>query len=289
MNITISNEFISLTVSPLGAEMQSIRDADGHEYLWQGSEVTWKNKAPNLFPWIARLTQGKYTYDGVEYHMESHGFAAASVFDLRKIGETELCCTLESNAATLQKYPFHFIFTIIYTLKEKTIDICCHVKNEDEKTMFFGLGGHPGFIVPMEVGEEFSDYSLIFSEKATPVQVGMSEDCFVTCKDVPFPLKNGDTLPLRQDLFDHDAIILKNTSGEVTLRGKGPRRVTVTYPHSPYLGIWNWPKKDVNYICIEPWTALPARKNIVEEVTTKPDFQKLPAGQVYSLDWKISL
>lgn len=36
MNYTISNEKLTLVVSSKGGEFQSVKDAEGQEYLWQG-------------------------------------------------------------------------------------------------------------------------------------------------------------------------------------------------------------------------------------------------------------
>lgn len=31
-------------------EFQSVKDAEGQEYLWQGDAATWTDRGPNLFP-----------------------------------------------------------------------------------------------------------------------------------------------------------------------------------------------------------------------------------------------
>lgn len=41
MNYTISNEKLTLVVSSKGGEFQSVKDAEGQEYLWQGDAATW--------------------------------------------------------------------------------------------------------------------------------------------------------------------------------------------------------------------------------------------------------
>ena len=38
MNYTISNEKLTLVVSSRGGEFQSVKDAEGQEYLWQGDD-----------------------------------------------------------------------------------------------------------------------------------------------------------------------------------------------------------------------------------------------------------
>ena len=40
MNYTISNEKLTLVVSSKGGEFQSVKDAEGQEYLWQGDAAT---------------------------------------------------------------------------------------------------------------------------------------------------------------------------------------------------------------------------------------------------------
>ena len=74
MNYTISNEKLTLVVSSKGGEFQSIKDAEGQEYLWQGDAATWTDRGPNLFPYIGRMTEKSYKYQDTVYHMDIHGF-----------------------------------------------------------------------------------------------------------------------------------------------------------------------------------------------------------------------
>lgn len=75
MLYTIFNDFIEVTISDVGAELQSIRSkSDGTEYLWQGNPEFWAGRAYNLFPICGRLTEGRYTFEGKTYEMNLHGF-----------------------------------------------------------------------------------------------------------------------------------------------------------------------------------------------------------------------
>ena len=74
MNYTISNEKLTLVVSSKGGEFQSVKDAEGQEYLWQGDAATWTDRGPNLFPYIGRMTEKSYKYQDTVYHMDIHGF-----------------------------------------------------------------------------------------------------------------------------------------------------------------------------------------------------------------------
>ena len=53
---TIKNDKLKVEINAFGAELHSIQTPDGCEYLWQGDPAIWNGQAPNLFPYIARLT-----------------------------------------------------------------------------------------------------------------------------------------------------------------------------------------------------------------------------------------
>ena len=120
-----------------------------------------------------------------------------------------------------------------------------------------------------------------------PRRVEFTPECFITGNADPFPLENGK-LPLRHDLFDQDAIVLKGVPGEVTLRSaKGERGVTLTAPDLKVLGFWHMPKTDAPYVCLEPWSSLPSRQDVVEDLETQPDLISLPAGETWSTTWSL--
>ena len=290
MHYTISNSKLSLTVDSMGAQMLSLKTADGTEYLWQGDPAYWKDRAPVLFPWVGRLTNNSYLYSGTPYTMGIHGFAAASEFICAEKTEEQLTLQLCSTEKTLKQYPFRFCFEVIYTLSGSCVEVTYRVRNAGTETMFFGIGGHPGFRVPLTQDGCFEDYQLVFSEVCQPDRVGFSKAVYLNGEDRPYSLEQGKTLPLRHDLFDEDAIILKNMAREVTLRSDASGRgVCVSYPDMPYLGIWHWPGTDAPYVCIEPWTSLPARQDVVEEISCKSDLIRLAPGKTYENQWQIKV
>ena len=84
MIYTLENDSLKVQVNSHGGELWSIQTKDGAEYLWQGDAAYWKDRALNLFPYIARLTEGKYMLDGKTYEMPIHGFVNSS--DLEAYG-----------------------------------------------------------------------------------------------------------------------------------------------------------------------------------------------------------
>ena len=95
-------------------------------------------------------------------------------------------------------------------------------------------------------------------------------------------MDEGVRLPLHHDLFDDDAIVLVDMAKAVTLKSnQGNKSVRVEYPDMDYLGLWHWPKTDAPYICIEPWSSLPSRKDVVEDFASQPSLLSLEAGGSY--------
>ena len=293
---SLDNGVLSVRVSSIGGQLLSVKK-DGKEYLWQGDPAFWEDRAPNLFPYIARLTKGTYTVHGKEYHLPIHGFLPAAEMKAEAQEESLLVLRLDADESTLACYPFVFTLRIRYELNQDTLRIAYEVENGGTEDMYFGIGGHPGFQAPLEEGLSFEDYFLEFESEGqsgtdaqTPVRIGFSPTCFLNGKDEPWPLEKGCRIPLRHDLFDDDAIVLSHTPKTVVLRSeKGGRGVRVRFPQMPYIGFWHAVKKPAPYVCIEPWSSLPSRQDVVEELSEQPGLIHLEGKGVYRNLWSIQL
>ena len=286
----IHNDSISAAISPINAELQSIRGKDGTEYLWQGDPAYWDRRAINLFPYIARLTNETYIYEGKTYRLPIHGFLPDTVMKAEPGGDSGICFTLADNEETRAVYPFDFNLRINYQLMDNTVHIRYEVRNTGNNMMHFGIGGHPGFRVPLESGLEFADYVLEFDPPCSPSRICFSEACFVTGETEPYSLRNGNRIPLAHGLFDHDAIVLTDVSKTVTIKSpKGTKSVSVFYPDMPFVGFWHAVKKEAPYVCVEPWSSLPSRDGTVEDISLQDNLIHLPAGELYVNNWTISV
>ena len=292
MNHTISNDQIEVTVSDVGAELMSIKSLkDGTEFLWQGDPAFWAGRAYNLFPICGRLAEGKYTFRGETYEMNLHGFVRKSTLDATVLARDKIDFGLRSDERTKAMYPFDFEYHICYSLVGSTVKMEISVINHTDSTMPFALGGHPGFNVPLAGAGAFEDWRLEFCPECEPVHVVFSDACLTTEERKPFPLEDGKILRLRHDLFDHDAVVLAGTSHRVSLKSDlSPHSVTVEVPDAmKYLGIWHAPKKEAPYVCIEPWTSLPAYDGRVDDLETKEDMFELSPLASYELIWTITV
>lgn len=289
MMLSLENEFLKIAVSEKGAELQSIfGKKDQCEYLWQGDPAIWPDRAPNLFPYIARLTGGSYRYGGQLYHMQIHGLVMYSVLEGNRSGD-ELSLELRADNETYEQYPFCFVYRVRYQLAGSRVYITYEVLNQDEKTMYFGIGGHPGFSVPFFSNTEFEDYEVIFERDCSPEKIVMSEDCFVTGRRESFKMKD-NKINLRHEMFDHDAIILYHAGHSVRVQNKKEKKgIMLQFPNMDYVGIWHRPHTRAPYLCVEPWSSLPSRKNVIEDLEKQRDLISLGAGEVYRNTWSITI
>lgn len=284
---TIQNQYLTVAASEKGAELQSIRAFDGTEYLWQGDARYWKDRALNIFPYVARLTEGQYEMDQKRYKMPIHGLAPYVRFSFSGGEGDAMTFVTTDTEETRNHYPRRFAFRVSYALREDTLSVTYEVENRDEKALFFGLGGHPGFNVPLRTGLRFSDYRLEFSQPCQPRRIGFTPDCFLDGTDAPFPLEGGTQIPLRHELFDDDAVVLTDMTREVTLfTPMDAHGLTVSFPQMPYLGLWHAPETEAPYLCIEPWCTLPSKQDEIA-VFERDELLCLLPGELLRNQWQI--
>ena len=146
MNHEIKGFGLKAKIESWGAQLVSLCDDTGREYIWQRTAPFWQNCAPILFPVVGRCENGTLSVNGKNYPMElCHGFAPVSEFELLEQSEHTVTLRLVSNAETLRHYPFEFIFDVSYILNEKGLSTVLSVTNPGKDKMLFGIGGHPGF------------------------------------------------------------------------------------------------------------------------------------------------
>ena len=110
MLYSLQNAHLSVQVDPLGAELRSLQDKAGVEYLWQRDPALWARSAPLLFPWVGRLYHGRYQVNGRTYALPLHGFAKESMFFPEQDSPHMLKLHLRENGDTLAQFPFPFVY-----------------------------------------------------------------------------------------------------------------------------------------------------------------------------------
>ena len=276
MFYTIENDYLTAQINDAGAELHSIVNKEnGVEYLWQGNPDSWYGQSPVLFPFIGRLLDDKYRYNGKEYTMQKHGFARKRTFEVVSCEKNEAVFVLRSDDTTRPDYPFEFELFVKFTLVGKVLRATHTVVNQTDGEMYFSLGGHPGFNCAMGDYLEFDLPETLDTETIDSESIRIAEKTPV--------LRNEKRITITEDIFKNDALILSGIrSKAVTLRSdKHDRAVRFTFGDVPFLGIWA--KPGAPYVCIEPWCGVNDDRNKRADVSEKEGIVRLPKGGVFDL------
>lgn len=284
----ISNDQIMIQVDTCGAELKSLKSVpDYREYMWHGDPAYWGRTSPVLFPIVGGLKGGTYRLDGREYTMGQHGFARDMEFQLKSQVASEIWFTLSSDQETLKKYPYPFQLEIGYELSGRTVVVKWRVAGQGNDPIWFSIGGHPGFLCPIDPGTDQTQYKLIFDAKdqivSSCIEGGLVGDGKKT-----YALRNG-ALPITTDLFDNDALVIeKDQAHSVALaRPDGTPYLTVDFD-APLFGVWSPPKKKAPFICIEPWYGRCDRIDFTGDFKEREWGQKI-AGSAFEASYRITV
>lgn len=251
----LSNDHLKVLINTLGAEITSIQNNDGMEYIWQADKNYWGRHAPILFPIVGRLKNDECEYDGKKYHMTQHGFARDMEFSVLKHTQDTIDLQLLSNDYTRERYPFEFKLIVHYKLIESKLSCIISVYNTDDREMLFSVGAHPAFNVPLvkDGSEQYNDYSLQLSDKGKYNEISFEAPYADISQKNKIDLS--DPIRLSHDLFKKDAKVIevpKNTQISSTLTSdKNKHGVTMTPYDNEYAGLWSI--KDAPFVCLEPW------------------------------------
>ena len=271
MKHVLKNEFYTLTVDELGAQMLSLISNE-KEMLWNTKlEGCWSDHAPLLFPVCGRLKDSEYVYGSKVYKMPQHGFAKRTTFKVKS--KTDTCIELEFNSddATREIYPFDFVFVAKYELAGKEVKFSVTVENTDEKVMPYMFGWHPGFNLPTDGGQDIEDYVLDLGKLDSCVWIPLQHVAFASPKRVNYPLNNGCYRLSEKEIYDNDTLIFEEHFNKVSLYADGhPFKLDMEWSANlPSLCIWKHPDNAAKFLCIEPWTGTPNNGEDTENFETR--------------------
>lgn len=291
MTQTIQSGNVSAVIDLLGGQLLSF-EKDGKEYIWQRNPKYWESCAPLLFPVIARLKDKKLTVHGKDYPMTMHGFVRDSMLQIAEKSENSVTMFMTNTPETEKLYPFHFRFSVTFTLEGDKLTTSFAIENTGKEEMLFCLGGHPAFNVPIAAGEQFTDYQLEFEKEEILESNHVNDDESISASKKDMILDSGRILPLKRNLFNNDAMIFENIeSRRVDLvhktTGKGIR---FCYPDFTTLAVWTRGEpSDAPYVCLEPWLGMGFRDNETSDLEQKYDVQHLMPGSVFTASFSAEI
>ena len=278
----IENNFIKVGINQVGAEFISLQSkVDGTEYLWQADSKFWGRHSCILFPYIGKVWENQFRIEEKTYEGKQHGFARNLPFEQILLEEEKATFQLIHNEKILDEYPYKFSLLITYVLEKNQLHIIYEVENLDDQPIYFSLGAHPAFNVPLKKDEKRSDYFLEFEKDESVETLELTEGFLNGNSRDVFDRKN--TIQITDDLFDKDALIFKDLeSSYLTLKNSKDEKVwTFTFEDFPYLGIWS--KNEASpFVCIEPWFGVADEVNANWDFRNKEGVVELGIGKKFS-------
>jgi galactose mutarotase-like enzyme len=286
--ITISSGELTAAINPLGAELWSLTDALGAEYMTNADPAFWTGHAPILFPIVGELNGGSYRHDGQDYLMQRHGFARTKTFEVAEAGADIARFVLRDSEATRGVYPFAFTLELVYRLAGATLAVAAVVTNGGERPMPFSIGFHPAFAWPLPGGADKAAHRVTFAQpEPEPIRRLSQPEGLTLPGTFPSPVEGHGFTP-DASLFKADAMIWDRVNSRaVTFGPAAGTQVSISFPDAHMLGVWQ--KPGASFLCIEPWQGLADPVGFTGDLRDKPGIVMLAPGAEYRFRMDVSL
>lgn len=298
--IRIANDTLTAAINPFGAELSHLEDAAGRELMTDADPAFWTGRAPILFPVVGAVNGDVIRINGHAYPMRKHGFARRSLFDVVERRPDRATFRLCDSEETREGYPFAFRLDLAFALDGATLAIAAAIANTGDRAMPAQFGFHPAFAWPLPFGQARADHRIVFAHDEPGGIRQLSDDGLIAIPERPSPLHasaerlpepgslGGRELPLRDDLFDADALIWDQVRSQAVRygAGEGPG-LEIRFPDTPRLGIWS--KPGAQFVCIEPWHGIADPEGFVGEFRDKPGVFTIAPGDTQAVRMSITL
>lgn len=208
---------------------------------------------PILFPISGGLENQQYEWEGKIYQMPNHGVARDMPWDVIETKETDdfasISIGLISNESTFTKFPFQFSLEFTYILKGNELRIEQKYRNLSDQSMPMYPGLHPYFL------SDTNSFRIVSDARA---YLELADSSKKDLKD-----------HFNKDEFYQSLVLMDLKTPSVSFEVLKDKKITMKA--SPEFRYWVlWTEKDKEFICVEPWMALPNELNRKEELVMVP-------------------
>lgn len=288
MMIVIENDWLKVDIVRHGAEVRKVmHKKNGLDFMWTGDEAYWGRVSPVLFPVVGRLKEDHYQLDGQTYKMSQHGFLRDVEFEVEEQTPTTVSFVFESLGRFIPVYPYEFKAVIRYRLMEDSLIVQWEILNVNKEAMYFSIGAHPAFKVPLVENETIEDYHLHFTPAVNKnVMEYEIKDALIHEKGTAIDLA---TIPLTSSLFERDALIYSHIDKVTLVSNQSRHGVEVMFQDFPFVGIWSkYMETDgtiAPFVCIEPWYGIADTYDTTGNLKEKFGVNKLGAGETFQAEY----
>ncbi|MFB1051274.1 aldose epimerase [Paraliobacillus sp. JSM ZJ581] len=249
--VRLKNERVAcwLTICLTQGGMVTELGVNGEELLYLNKETLFDEKKPIrggipvLFPSSGKLNDNAYTWNERQYQMPLHGFARDHSWNVvstnleEEVGSITL--SLESTEEMLQLYPFDFKLLFTYNIANDGLTITQSYQNNTNEPMPIYPGFHPYFQTENEW-----------------ITINTKAPTYLDLKDNQ---ENEFSGSIKKQDLEPSVIFTNKQAGTVSIQVK-EQLVMMAYGSEFKYTVF-WTEKGENYVCMEPWMALPNALN----------------------------
>ena len=277
----ISNGELTAEVTAFGAQLSSLKDKNGKEYMWEANPDIWPKSAPIMFPICGGLKEDAFFHNGKRYELAKHGFGCSYDYTLVENTDTILVLKIVSTEETKAMYPFDFEFFVKFELKGGILEITYTTVNTGKEPLYHAPGAHEGYALP----EGLEEYDVVFDKDEHLMRTLLDGNLLM--KEKEHVETEGRVLHMKYSHMNNDCLSFDKINSEGVnlvhrVTGKGVR---VEFTGIPHLTIWT--KQNAPYLCIEPWAGVPDSVDSTMVLSEKYSMYKLEAGESQSFTHKI--
>lgn len=210
---------------------------------------------PVLFPICGPLPNNEYQLNGHTYTMRQHGFARNKAWKVIDQASNWATLQLQDDEESFKQYPFHFSLEFTYKLEDGKLSIYQTYKNLSSETMPFYAGFHPYF----NANHPNSRYEIPATQYVDN-EDGITKKYEENLKDLPI----------------QDAKNFNPVSEGISRLSNNQDTIEVEYSND-FTTIVVWSERPDQYVCLEPWMALPGGFEQMEGVVRLPAHEELQA------------
>ncbi|MGN5375410.1 aldose 1-epimerase family protein [Sphingomonas hankookensis] len=287
MSAVLTNGVLTATIDPLGAELQSLTDADGRELMTNADPAYWTGHAPILFPIIGALQDDTYRVDGKAHTLAKHGFARRRMFAKVAQNDVSVRYELADDAGTRADYPFAFVLHVEHRLDGATLHTEVGVTNCGDRDLPASIGFHPAFAWPLPYGHDRAAHRMVFSVAEGDTVAAIAANGTIAAQRRASPL-DGRDLYLTDALFADDALVFDPVhSDHVTYGAEIGPQLRIDFPGMPKLGVWTKPGSA--FVCIEPWDGIADPEGFAGDIFDKPGIHRVAPGATHRAAMAVTL
>lgn len=263
-----------------GASLQELT-LNGHKIIQELTPLTYADTYPSsiLFPFANRIKDGKYTFNGGHFQLETnqkeennalHGLVYNKTFEVinLKTSSNAASVLLEYNETNISEgFPYTYTIQLEYTFSKENFKLKINIKNTDSKSFPFTLGWHPYF-----VSANLHESSLQLDSNEKMVLDDRNITTGTTETDTTKLVKIADNQFDDCWVLNSDEVLFKTPKYNLKFNATGDNN---------FLQVYTPPRE--NTIAIEPTTG------VSDSFNNNIGLQTLEPNEEYAITWSLNI